>query len=162
MSRKPFYIVVYRGEMEPEEFKGFYAKIDFQYLDSCEVDIFRYKGQVIKYYYTEKAGTYTFYYAHSGMVLVDEGYDSDGDWYHIHEASSGSEGITASTYEYELHRVATSNYAQELVGISHQFNRNYKKYYGENSSTCKCKSRRSRSGFCAWTFKKYYGSDKRD
>lgn len=128
MSRKPFYIVVYRGEMEPEEFKGFYAKIDFQYLDSCEVDIFRYKGQVIKYYYTEKAGTYTFYYAHSGMVLVDEGYDGDGDWYHIHEASSGSEGITASTYEYELHRVATSNYAQELVGISHQFNRNYKKY----------------------------------
>ena len=51
-SRKPFYIIVYRGDMKLEDFKGFYAKITFQYIDHIEGTVEKYKGQVYEYYFT--------------------------------------------------------------------------------------------------------------
>ena len=55
-SRKPFYIVIYRGTMQPAEFKGFYAKIDFRYLEHVDGTVDKYKAHVYEYYYEHKLG----------------------------------------------------------------------------------------------------------
>lgn len=55
-SKDPFYIVVYRGSMKPEQFQGMYAKIDFRYLESINGTIQQYYGDVYKYYYSRKQG----------------------------------------------------------------------------------------------------------
>lgn len=127
MSRKPFYIVVYRGTMKVEDFLGFYAKIDFQYLDSCEAEMYEYTGNVIEYWYTETSKKYTFNYSHSGKVLIAEGYDDDGNWFHNDEDKSDTEEIEATTYEYKLHRQANGEHAQMNL-VYGKGNRTYKTY----------------------------------
>lgn len=63
-SRKEFYIIIYRGDMEPEDFTGFYAKIDFQYLEHITGTLREYIGNVVMYYYTEQQGEdYEFSYS---------------------------------------------------------------------------------------------------
>ena len=71
-SRKEFYIIVYRGSMEPEDFTGFYAKIDFQYLEHVTGTMTEYEGTVYSYYYTAETTSQAYNQKLQWLVLVYE------------------------------------------------------------------------------------------
>jgi hypothetical protein len=127
LSRKPFYIVVYRGSMKPEDFKQMYAKIDLQYLESCEGEMSRYEGDVIKYWYTAKNKPWQFPYNACGYMPIPTGPNQP----HAHEPKVLTEYISPprGTWEFELHFSGTGEKAQEHVSWNHTaFWRNYKTY----------------------------------
>ena len=157
-SRREFYIIVYRGSMEPEEFTGFYAKIDFQYLESITGTMTEYEGTVYSYYYegfqylesitgtmTEYEGTvYSYYY--EGVTTPKAYQEPFLGWYWIMEQHSYTdEDGEEHTYEvpkqiteertlywdaiaYYLHRDQTSYETQKMMGYSNDGERHYKTY----------------------------------
>lgn len=123
LSRKPFYIVVFRGGMKDDEFTNFYAKIDFQYLESCEGTITEYEGKVWNYWYEVTVKPYTFNYSASGNM---PGEDEDGN--HICIPTTYTKSWTPNTYTWELKKGESGEFAQKHIGFLHSdFGRNYKK-----------------------------------
>ena len=129
-SLKPFYIVVYRGTMKPEDFKGFYAKIDFQYLKDLKAEIVKYEAHVIRYFYTEeKGGNYSYVYSGSKLVDTTPPPDPDGYTYpHRHESRSVATSISVPTVEFKLHREEANEEAQDMVAYLHNGKRTYDTY----------------------------------
>lgn len=77
LSRKPFYIVVYKGTMESKDFVNFYAKIDFQYLESIQGELAEYEGEVWEYWYEKEiikwCPNYAGQYSNRHHVETEEG-----------------------------------------------------------------------------------------
>ena len=123
LSRKPFYIVVERGEMDPDEFTGFYAKIDIQYLEHVEGEITDYEGVVMFYYYDVQQMTEGFFY---------EGwhYEPTGEDPHTHKFVDLSKTMFTDTYIFELQREESSKRAQKHISWNHKegtYDRIYKR-----------------------------------
>lgn len=136
-SKDPFYIIVYRGSMQPEQFQGMYAKIDFQYLESIDGTIDAYRGDVYKYYYTKYPGEqfkYNFYGWYEKWTWVPNG----GTWVNgtffpsyrreLRKYDAAKSEKNVDTYIYELHRSGPIGEAQRLIAYAHDGWRNYKKY----------------------------------
>ena len=122
LSKKPFYIVVFRGNMKDEEFTDFYAKVDFQYLESCEGTITEYEGKVWRYWYDVTVKPYTYTYNATGLKTTTN------DPYHQHAVGKESISWAPNTYTWELKKEPTGEYAQSHIGFLHtNFKRNYKK-----------------------------------
>lgn len=68
-SGRYFYIVVDRSKMKAEDFKGFYVKIDFIYLDKIEGELYKVNPTVTEYSYEHEADTcdseFCFYIHHT-------------------------------------------------------------------------------------------------
>lgn len=123
LSQKPFYIVVFRGSMKPEDFTNFYAKIDFQYLERCDGTITEYEGKVWNYWYDLTIKPYTFSYIARGNM---PGTDSLGN--HICVPTTYGTSWTPKTYTWELKKAPSGEYAQKHISFLHtDFNRTYKK-----------------------------------
>lgn len=132
-SRKEFYIIVYRGSMEPEDFTGFYAKIDFQYLEHVTGTMTEYEGTVYSYYYTAETTSKAYNQNFNGWY-----------WYMREDSYTDDEGETHTTYTpvrvdvqrtlfwdataYYLHRDQTSYETQKMMGYSNDGERHYKTY----------------------------------
>ncbi len=138
-SKDPFYIVVYRGSMRPEQFQGMYAKIDFQYLESIDGTIDAYRGDIYKYYYTKYEGEkfeYSFTGWYEKWTQVYQGLfgpDANGKYHPVYKrklkkynASKSEKNV--DTHIYELHRDGPIGEAQKLMAYAHDGWRNYKKY----------------------------------
>ncbi|MCI8397613.1 MAG: hypothetical protein HFJ52_08480 [Clostridia bacterium] len=121
-SRRPFYIVVIRGDMKAEDFTGIHAKIDFQYLEHVDGTASEYKTRVREHWYSRQDGD-LFKYKFTGSYCA--GHDEWGNC--IMKSSSKSEE-TVETYIYELHRKECSHKAQIMAAYSHDGWRHYKKY----------------------------------
>lgn len=121
-SRRVFYIVVERGSMKPEEFKGIHAKFDFQYLEHVDGTASEYKTRLREYWYSREEGelyTYKFTGAYCG------GHDEWGNCMFVPYNKSEK---TVETYIYELHRDECSHESQTTAAYSHDGWRYYKKY----------------------------------
>lgn len=126
LSRKPFYIVVYRGDMEAKDFTNFYAKIDIQYLESCDGEIYIYNGTVYDYYYDCYEKPYTFNYEARGYM---PGTDVFGN--HYCDPTTIRQSWTPNTYTWELFKEETNKRPQQFIAFRHRnlrASRNYKKY----------------------------------
>jgi len=122
-SRKPFYIVVYKGSMRSEDFAGFYAKIDFQYLESIDGEIYGYEGNVIKYWYERTEVKWTPPYNGTSISGHDDPING-----HYDESASATNKKEMSTWKYELKREQTSSKSQQFIGYHHSSRRIYKRY----------------------------------
>lgn len=143
-SNKTFYIVVKRGTMKPEDFKGFYAKVDFQYLERITGSIYKYRGDIYEYYYTCNVKPKTYRYTYTGLYSKpygpyscggcegdeESGYSCPGNHYdHDTETGTVSTQVVRETYEYELLREKLlGTTAQKMAGYGCDGNRIYKKY----------------------------------
>lgn len=125
-SLKPFYIIVYRGSMRPDDFTGFYAKIDFQYLKDIQAEMASYVGNVIHYYYTEDPGK-PYEWTYRGSYLK-ETQEADEEHEHEHEDTPAAEGITVETVEFNLHRDVSSEKSQRMITYFHNGVRIYDTY----------------------------------
>lgn len=121
-SRKVFYIVVERGNMKPEDFKGIHAKFDFQYLEHVDGTASEYKTQLREYWYSRQDGE-LFTYHFEGAYCA--GHDIFGNCMFMPYNKSEK---TVETYIYELHRDECSHESQVMAAYSHDGWRHYKKY----------------------------------
>lgn len=121
-SRRPFYIVVIRGNMKPEDFKGIHAKFDFQYLEHVDGTASEYKTRMYEYWYSRADGE-LFTYKFTGAYCA--GHDILGNCMMTSYPKSEK---TVETYIYELHRDECSHKAQITAAYSHDGWRHYKKY----------------------------------
>ncbi len=132
-SRKPFYIVVYRGSMRPEQFKGFYAKIDFQYLDNITATMEKYYGHIREYKY-EKKSLGDEEVTLSGWYKTKDGSHlegPEGSQYEVPDYTKHdySEKIKVPTYMFELvAKRIEDDHAQEMLAYHHDGWRTYKTY----------------------------------
>lgn len=127
-SLKPFYIVVYRGSMSAKDFTGFYAKIDFQYLQDVTSTMAIYHGYVNRYYYIKYNGPeYKHTYVGSRNVETQEE-DEETGTEHACEAKTMKADITCDTFVYEMIRERTSDHSQQMLAYSHDGWRFYKTY----------------------------------
>lgn len=147
-SGKEFYIVIYRGNMTAEQFKGFYAKIDFKYIDHITGTMTRYYGQVYEYSMSRSiqnnvvpyASTYTygFGYYHSSADIGRgwcNNYSSNADetrfWCNGHYGQNTVTAVEASLgdrYIFKFTKTPVGT-AQGLLGITGTGTR----YYGTAS-----------------------------
>ena len=148
-SRTPFYIIVHRGSMKAEDFKGFYIKIDFRYLEHVEGTIDRYEGHVYKYYYEERQGApFTETLSGDIMIYKDVHNDEECECEHPKEECTYrcdcmdghqclvphrytweyTEDFTLQTMIYELKMEETGRITQRQYGYHHDGKRVYKKY----------------------------------
>ncbi len=152
-SGKPFYIIVNRGSMKAEDFTGFYAKVDFQYLENITATLYRYHGYVDSYYYKEEAGdteqkTYKYsYHDNEKNWETDDGWWEDpttglqvpegtpgAQWHenkndhHSHDYHEGSDKVDIKTHKFELNMARTTASAQQMVGYGGDGKRTYKRY----------------------------------
>lgn len=127
-SRKPFYIIVYRGSMSASDFTGFYAKIDFQYLKDVTGTIYKYRGDVYKYYYTETRSIYTTGYSGSYTDHAYDWIDDEGREQHSHTRTELGFNANIRTWTYTLNRRKSGEKAQSMVGYSYDGNRVYDTY----------------------------------
>ena len=136
-SRKPFYIEVTRGTMEPEDFTGFYIQVDFQYLDevTAEAGFTKYEAKIVDYWYervpAQKAErTYDVEYWEPN-IEVNTYTDDDGnektEYIHHCTKTVGAFGGKVGTIAYELHREYSSDTAQEMIAYYHDGWRHYKR-----------------------------------
>lgn len=116
-SRIPFYIVVTRPEtMKAEDFKNFYAKVKFQYIESCEATMWRYQGDVYNYKYTEKIGTESVHY-HGRACNKRWISTMYGGGYWRHSTYNVDTDISFKNHTYTLQRDKSGEKAQTMLGF---------------------------------------------
>ena len=103
-SRRPFYIVVIRGDMKAEDFTGIHAKIDFQYLEHVDGTASEYKTRVREHWYSRQDGD-LFKYEFTGSYC--SGHDKWGNC--IMKSSPKSEE-TVETYIEKIKKILNSNF----------------------------------------------------
>lgn len=137
-SNKPFYIVVYRGSMKAEDFTGFYAKVDMQYLEDITANLYEYEGHVINYFYTKEEGTAESE-TYNGKSFSKEGHitdsinpsyncSSDCDSHHHGTKKTFTKKFDMTTYTYTLNREESGEHAQKMIGYDFQGIRIYNTY----------------------------------
>lgn len=123
LSKEPFYIVVYRGTMQAKDFTGFYAKIDFQYLESIEGELFNYEGQVVYYWYSRGDVDWNPNYKGSFDPHISDNPHKDDPtqteyWNHA----------PLETKLYILNRMPSVERSQQMLGYKYEGFRIYKRY----------------------------------
>lgn len=134
-SNRPFYIIVYRGSMKVEDFTGFYAKIDMQYLEDIQANLYEYEGHVIHYYYTREQGTAdspnyigTPYTRGSHDYPPNGNCSSSCNSHHHGAGTPENKTFTMTTYTYTLHREESGEHSQKMLGYDFQGTRRYNTY----------------------------------
>lgn len=128
-SGKEFYIIVDRKNMKAGDFKGFYAKIDFQYLEHIDGTLQDYIGTVYNYYYTQSLGSkYNFSYSQTYKQYEPIGYYMGvpiyGKWVYY----SWTYRNSCNTHIFELHKEKSGETNQQLLAYHSDGKRVYKTY----------------------------------
>ena len=148
-SGREFYIVIDRGEMTPEQFKGFYVKVDFKYLYNITGNMRYYNGNRFEYSLAEiidsvdYESTYTYqydvYYTHSFEQVVNNEcdkavYDSNTgfnycpghSWTETATATAATASISEMKYTFRFTKTSLGEgSAQQLLGVEGEVVRHY-------------------------------------